>query len=185
MKLFIKYMVCLRCIMHVKAELKKLGIHFGAVELGSAEILSEINETLLAKLKINLLKSGLELLEDKKSILIEKIKHVIVEMIHYADDMPELNFSVYLSQKLQYDYAYLSNIFSEVQGINIRQYIIQHKIEKAKELLLYDNLNLSEIAFKLNYTSVSHLSRQFKKITGLSPTYFKKLKQKRNLSESL
>lgn len=185
MKLFIKYMVCLRCIMLVKAELKKLGIHFGAVELGSAEILSEINETLLAKLKINLLKSGLELLEDKKSILIEKIKHVIVEMIHYADDMPELNFSVYLSQKLQYDYAYLSNIFSEVQGINIRQYIIQHKIEKAKELLLYDNLNLSEIAFKLNYTSVSHLSRQFKKITGLSPTYFKKLKQKRNLSESL
>jgi YesN/AraC family two-component response regulator len=171
--------------MLVKAELKKLGIHFGAVELGSTELLSEINESLLTKLKINLLKSGLELLEDKKSILIEKIKHVIVEMIHYADDVPEINFSVYLSQKLQYDYAYLSNIFSEVQGINIRQYIIQHKIEKAKELLLYDNLNLSEIAFKLNYTSVSHLSRQFKKITGLSPTYFKKLKQKRNLSETL
>jgi AraC-like DNA-binding protein len=130
-------------------------------------------------LKRQLLKSGLELLDDKKSILIERIKSVIIELIHYSDEIPKVNFSEYLSEKLHYDYTYLANVFSEVKGTTIQQFIIMHKIEKVKELLLYDELNLTEISYKLHYSSVSHLSNQFKKITGLSPSFFKQLKQKR------
>ena len=115
----------------------------------------------------------------KKVILIEKIKDVIIEMIHYSDELPEVNYSEYISEKLQHDYTYLSNSFSEEQGITIQHFIIIHKIEKVKELLLYDELNLTEIFYKLHYSSVAHLSNQFKKITGLSPSFFKKLKQKR------
>src|SRR4029078_6161347 len=126
-----------------------------------------------------LLKSGLELLDDKRSILIERIKNVITEMIHYSDELPTQNYSDYISEKLEYDYTYLSNIFSEVKGITIQQFIIIHKIERVKELLLYDELNLTEISYKLHYSSVAHLSNQFKKITGLSPSFYKKLKQKR------
>jgi AraC-like DNA-binding protein len=121
----------------------------------------------------------LKLLDDKKSILIEKIKNVIIEMVHYADELPKQNFSDYISEKLGYDYTYLANTFSEVKGITIQHYIINHKIEKAKELLLYDELNLTEIAYKLNYSSVAHLSNQFKKVTGLSPSFYKQLGQKR------
>lgn len=172
-------MVSLRCKMVVENELKKLGLNHRVVELGTVEIINEISPQERELLKKNLLKSGLELLDDKKSILIEKIKSVIIEMIHYADEIPKENYSDYISEKLDYDYTYLSNIFSEVQGITIQQFIIIHKIEKVKELILYDELNLTEISYKLHYSSIAHLSNQFKKVTGLSPSFFKQLKQKR------
>jgi AraC-like DNA-binding protein len=179
MKLYIKYMVSLRCKMIVKEELSKLGLRYVMVDLGAVEILEDITESQRERLKANLLKSGLELLDDKKAILIEKIKNVITEMIHYVDEVPNVNYSDYISQKLNYDYTYLSNVFSEVKGITIQQFIIINKIERVKELLLYDELNLTEISYKLHYSSVAHLSNQFKKVTGLSPSFFKQLKQKR------
>lgn len=172
-------MVSLRCKMIVKEELNKLGLRFVVVDLGVVDIMEDIASSQCEQLKINLLKSGLELMDDKKSILIEKIKNVIIEMIHYSDELPKINYSDFISEKLNYDYTYLSNIFSEVKGITIQQYIIIHKIERVKELLLYDELNLTEISYKLHYSSVSHLSKQFKKVTGLSPTYYKHLKEKR------
>lgn len=163
----------------VKEELKKLGIHYTTVDLGVVEIFEDINQQQFAELQANLLRSGLELLDDKRSILIEKIKNLIVEMIHYSEELPAVNYSDYISEKLGYDYTYLANIFSEVKGTTIQQFIIMHKIEKAKELLIYDELNLTEIAYKLQYSSVAHLSNQFKKITGLTPSFYKKLKEKR------
>lgn len=179
MKLYIKYMVSLRCKMMVKEELKKLGLKYVVVDLGMVEIMEDITEEQREQLKKNLHRSGLELLDNKKSILIEKIKNVITEMIHYSDDLPKVNDSDYISEKLGYDYTYLANTFSEVKGITIQQFIINHKIEKVKELLLYDELNLTEIAHKLHYSSVAHLSNQFKKVTGLSPSFYKQMKQKR------
>ncbi len=172
-------MVSLRCKMLVKEELRKLGLHFLIVELGVVEILENLTPIQHDILKRNLLKSGLELLDDKKSILIDKIKNTIIDMIHYSDNLPKVNYSEYISEKLSYDYTYLSNVFSEVKGITIQQFIIIHKIEKVKELLLYDELNLTDISYKLHYSSVSHLSKQFKKVTGLSPSFYKQLKQKR------
>ena len=180
MKLYIKYMVSQRCKMMVKEELKKLGLRYVVVDLGLVEVLEDITKQQRELLKTNLQKSGLELLDDKKSILIEKIKNVITEMIHHSDDLPILNYSDFISKKLNYDYTYLSNIFSEVKGITIQQFIIINKIERVKELLLYDELNLTQISYKLHYSSVAHLSNQFKKVTGLSPSFFKQLKQKRN-----
>ncbi len=182
MVLYIKYMVSLRCKMMVKEELKKIGLHFVIVDLGYVEILEDITPIQFQELKQNLALSGLELLDDKKAILIEKIKNVIVEMVHYTDELPKVNYSEYISEKLHHDYTYLSNVFSEVKGITIQQYIIIHKIERVKELLLYGEMNLTEISYILNYSSVAHLSNQFKKITGLSPTYFKQLKHKRDLN---
>ena len=179
MKLYIKYMVSLRCKMLVKSELKKLGITCASVELGVVEIMGSITEEQQRIFGENLKKSGLELLKDKKNILIEKIKAVIVEMIHYSDEVPKVNDSEYIREKLNYDYTYLTNTFSEVKGITIQQYIILHKIEKVKELLIYDELTLTEIAYKLHYSSVAHLSNQFKKVTGLTPTHFKNLKEHR------
>ena len=172
-------MVSLRCKMLVKEELIKLGLDHVILNLGMVETAGEITHEKRIQLKNNLLKSGLELLDDKKSILIERIKNVIVEMVHYNDEIPKMNYSGYLSEKLGYDYTYLSNTFSEVKGITIQHYIIKHKIEKAKELLLYNELNLAEIAYKLHYSSPSHLSNQFKKVTGLTPSFFKKMKKKR------
>jgi AraC-like DNA-binding protein len=172
-------MVSLRCKMMVKEELLKLGIKYVVVELGTVEMLEGITAAQHEQLKENLLQSGLELLDDKKSILIEKIKNVITEMIHYSDTLPKVNYSEYISEKLNHDYTYLSNIFSEVKGITIQQFIIINKIERVKELLLYNELNLTEIAYRLHYSSVAHLSNQFKKVTGLSPSFFKKLKEKR------
>ncbi len=172
-------MVSLRCKMMVKEELKKLGIHYVVVDLGMVEILEDITieqRELLAK---NLQKSGLELLESKKSILIEKIKNVITEMIHYSDEIPKTNYSDYISEKLGHNYTYLANTFSEVKGVTIQQFIIIHKIERVKELILYDELNLSEISYKLHYSSPAHLSNQFKKVTGLTPSFYKKMQQKR------
>lgn len=172
-------MVSLRCKLLVQEELKKLGLKYVLVDLGVVEILEDISDLKREQFKVNLLKSGLELMDDKKSILIEKIKNVIIEMIHYADELPQENFSDYISKQLGYDYTYLANTFSEVKGVTIQQFIIVHKIERVKELLLYDELNLTEISYKLNYSSVAHLSNQFKKVTGLSPSFYKKLKQKR------
>ncbi len=179
MKLFIKYMVSTRCKMVVKDELKKIGLHFIIVDLGEIEIMENISDEKRALLRKGLANSGLELMDDKKAILIEKIKNVIIEMVHYSDEMPKVNYSDYISEKLHHDYTYLSNIFSEVKGMTIQQFIINHKIERAKELLLYDEYNLTEISYKLNYSSVAHLSNQFKKVTGLTPSHFKKLKEKR------
>jgi AraC-like DNA-binding protein len=172
-------MVSIRCKMLVKDELKKLGLHYVTVNLGEAEIVEDITAQQREKIRTALLKSGLELMDDKKAILIEKIKNVIIEMIHYADELPKTKFSDYLHEKLGYDYTYLSNLFSETEATTIEHFIIVHKIEKVKELILYDELNLTEIAWKLHYSSVAHLSNQFKKITGLSPSYFGSLKHKR------
>ncbi|WP_396141327.1 helix-turn-helix domain-containing protein [Flavobacterium sp.] len=182
MKLYIKFMVSLRCKMLVKQELKNLGIHYSSVDLGLVEIIGEITEDKRNKLKAALLKSGLELMDDKKSILIEKIKIIITKMIHYNEELPKVKYSEYISNIMGYDYTYLANVFSEVEGITIEHYIIAHKIEKVKELLIYDELNLSEISYSMNYSSVSHLSTQFKKVTGLTPTYFKNLKEKRRIN---
>lgn len=175
-------MVSLRCKMLVKQELKNLGLHFIFVDLGVAEIMEDITKEQRATLKATLLESGLELMDDKKAMLIEKIKIVITEMIHYSDELPKVNYSEYISHIMGYDYTYLANIFSEVKGITIEHYIIAHKIERVKELLLYDELNLTEISYKMNYSSVSHLSTQFKKVTGLTPTFFKNLKNKRRIN---
>lgn len=179
MKLYIKYMVSLRCKLVVKDELQNLGLNLVSVDLGMVEISGEMTPVQRDQLSANLLRSGLVLLDDKKAIMIDKIKNVIIEMVHYADELPGINYSEYISQKLGYDYTYLSNVFSEVKGITIQQFIILHKIEKVKELLLYDELTLTEISYKLQYSSVAHLSNQFKKITGLSPSFYKQLKQKR------
>jgi AraC-like DNA-binding protein len=172
-------MVSRRCKMMVQDELKKIGLKYVVVDLGVVEILEDITPEQHDLLKSNLLMSGLELLDNKKSILIEKIKNVITEMIHHSDELPKVNYSDYISEKLEYDYTYLSNVFTEVNGITIQQFIIINKIERVKELLLYDELNLTEIAWKLHYSSVAHLSNQFKKITGLTPSFYKQLKQKR------
>jgi len=172
-------MVSTRCKMVVKDELKKMGIHFVMVDLGEVEIMENISDAKRAQLKAALLTSGLELMDDKRAVLIERIKNVIIEMVHYTDELPKVNYSDYISEKLHHDYTYLSNIFSEVKGITIQQFIIVHKIERAKELLLYDEMNLTEISYVLNYSSVAHLSNQFKKVTGLSPSHFKQLKDKR------
>jgi AraC-like DNA-binding protein len=179
MKIFIKYMVSLRCKMIVKSELERLKMGYSNVDLGEVQLTTPVNPTDLEQLKIALSHSGLVLLDDKKAILIEKIKSVIVEMVHYADELPPGKKSNYISEKLNYDYTYLSTLFSEATGITLEQYIIFHKIEKVKELILYNELNLSEISYKLNYSSLAHLSAQFKKITGLTPTFFKKLAEKR------
>ncbi|MFT2011515.1 helix-turn-helix domain-containing protein [Pontibacter sp. 13R65] len=179
MKLYIKYMVSLRCKMMVKEELNKLGLQCMVIDLGTVDILGDISPQQRTQLKNNLLLSGLELLDDKKSILIEKIKNVIIEMIHYSDELPKVNYSDFISEKLNHDYTYMANIFSEVKGITIQQFIIFHKIERVKELLLYKELTLTEIAHKLHYSSVAHLSNQFKKVTGLSPSFYKQLKHKR------
>ena len=176
-------MVSIRCKMIVKAELDKLGLHYGAVELGDVEVKEHITtDEQCERLKIALLKSGLELMDDKKAMLIEKIKNFIVEMVHYADELPKTKNSDYISKKLNHDYTYLANFFSEATGITIERFIIAHKIERAKELLMYDELNFTQISYKLNYSSVAHLSNQFKKVTGLTPTFFKQLKHKKRIT---
>lgn len=179
MFIYIKYMVSLRCKMIVKQELEKLNLHYLNVELGTVEIEENISEEQKEKLRKNLKVYGLELLDDHRNILIEKVKAVIIEMVHYSDELPLVNYSDYISEKLGYDYTYLANTFSEVKGTTVQQYIIINKIERVKELLMYGELNLTEISYKLHYSSVAHLSNQFKKVTGLTPTHFKKMKKKR------
>jgi AraC-like DNA-binding protein len=172
-------MVSLRCIMVVKEELQNLGIRYVSVNLGEVEIFEKISMEQMKNLRHNLKNIGLELLEDKRNILINKIKNEIITLIHHSESTLKINFSDHLSEHLGYDYTYLSNLFSDVMGMTIQQFIIFNKIEKAKELLLYNELNLTEISYKLDYSSVSHLSNQFKKLTGLTPSYFKQMKELR------
>ncbi len=179
MVLHIKYMVSLRCRLMVQEELKKLGLRYVEVDLGNVEIMEDITPEQRGKLEASLNNMGLELLDDRKGILIEEIKHIIIEQIHYSDSILNINFSDYISEKMGMDYTYLANIFSEVKGVTIQQFIISNKIERVKELLIYDQLNLTEISYKLNYSSVAHLSNQFKKVTGLTPSAFKQLKIRR------
>lgn len=179
MKFYIKYMVSLRCKMIVREEFLRQGVTHPVVELGVVDINQDLTKLQLEDIKKNLAKTGLELLDDHKTILIERIKSLIIDMIHYKEELPKVKYSDYISENLQYDYTYLSNIFSEVKGTTIQHYIIMHKIERVKELLLYDELSLSEISYKLHYSSVAHLSNQFKKLTGLTPSYFKQMKKKR------
>jgi len=159
--------------------LKNRGLHFVVVDLGEVDIMENISTEEREQLKKDLLASGLELMDDKRAVLIEKIKNVIIAMIHHTEDEMNVNFSNFLSEKLNHSYTYLANLFSEVQGTTIEQFIISHKIERVKELIMYGELNITEIAWKMNYSSVAHLSNQFKKITGLTPSHFKQLKNKR------
>ena len=182
MKIFIKHMVSNRCKMAVKEELRKLGLHFIVVDLGEVEIMENISAEQREQMKAALLISGFELMDDKKAILIEKIKTAVIEMVHHSDENIKINFSDFLSEKLNHNYTYLANLFSEVQGTSIEHFIIAHKIERIKELIIYDELNITEIAWKMNYSSVAHLSNQFKKVTGLTPSHFRQLKDKRRTS---
>ena len=175
-------MVCIRCQMVVKSELEKLGLKYIYVRIGEADIIGDISPEQLEQLDSALRKSGLQLMDDRRSILVEKITSAIIELVHYTEEQIKVNLSDYLSEKLNYDYTYMANLFSEVKGITIEKFYLTHKIEKVKELIVYDELNLSEIAFKMHYSSVAHLSNQFKKITGLTPSHFKNLKNKRRNS---
>ena len=172
-------MVSNRCIAAVKEVMDKLRLHLKFVILGEAEVTEYITPVIHDQLKTSLENIGFELMEDKRSILVEKIKNTVIEMVHHSDEIIKVNFSDYLSEKLNYDYAYLANLFSDAEGTTIERFIIRHKIERIKELLIYNELNISEIAIKMNYSSVAHLSSQFKKVTGFSPSSFKKLKTPR------
>ena len=171
-------MVSIRCKMVVNEAFKKLGLHYETINLGEVNVFENLTAKQLSKLKTILLQSKLELLDDKKAILIERIKAIVVEMVHFTNDLPKTNFSDILSKKLNYNYTYLANLFSITEGTTIEHYMITHKIEKAKELISYNQLNLTQIAHKLHYSGVAHLSNQFKKITGLTPSRFKSQKNK-------
>ncbi|WP_344827053.1 AraC family transcriptional regulator [Rurimicrobium arvi] len=179
MKWYIKYMVSLRCKMMVEQLLSKIGIGISSIELGVIDTYLPLSQKQHDELSAGLRTLGLELLEDKKNILIEKVKNVIIDMIHHSEELPQENYSVFISEKMGYDYAYISGIFSEVKGITIQQFIILHKIERVKELLLYNEQTLTEIAYMMHYSSVAHLSNQFKKTTGLTPTFYKRIKRRR------
>lgn len=181
MKLYIQNMVCLCCIKTVSSILDKMDIDYIHIELGEVKLIREINTTQRLELGSTLQEYGLELMEDTKAILVEKIVVIIVEMIHNSDELKPVKFSVLLSEKLNMNYQFLSDLFSKTKGITIEQFIILHKVERIKELIIYDELSISEISHKLNYSSVAHLSNQFKKITGLTPTFFKQLKNKRRI----
>jgi YesN/AraC family two-component response regulator len=173
MTLYIKSMVSLRCKMMVQHELTMMGLHEVSVDLGRVVIEENISNKQREQLGSALHESGLELLEDKQEILIERVKNVVTEMVHYAEDAPTVNFSVFLSEKLGYDYVYLANLFSEAKGYTIEHFIIANKIERVKELILENEMNLTEISYNMHYSSVSHLSAQFKKVTGITPSHFK------------
>ncbi len=184
-KLYIKNMVCSRCRMVVRSELEKLGIHPITVELGEVEMAEQPSQNQLTLLDTSLHQLGFERIDDQKSRLIEKIKNIIVQLVHHSGETIDTNLSAYITSHIHHDYNYLSNLFSEVEGTTIEKYFIAQRIEKVKELLVYDELSLSQIADKLGYSSVAYLSNQFKKITGFTPTYFKSLKEhkRRNIEE--
>ncbi|MFE3869952.1 helix-turn-helix domain-containing protein [Flavobacterium sp. ZS1P70] len=181
MKIYIKNMVCNRCNIVVKSELEKIGLHAISVQLGEVELLDDFKDDEKEILSKRLHALGFELLEDKIRITIERIKNLIVDLVHHKDIELKTNLSFYLSEQLGQDYNVLSNLFSEVEGKTIEHYFIAQKIEKVKELIMYNELTLSEIAMQLNYTDVAHLSNQFKKITGVTPTHFKQLKENSRL----
>ncbi|MFN5372904.1 MAG: helix-turn-helix domain-containing protein [Flavobacteriia bacterium] len=175
MKKHIKNMVSNRCINQVSGILIDMGIPFEVIELG--EVTFEQNLSMIQELdfQYKLKQVGLDLISDAKMLLSERIKLVIIQMIHYSDEHIKTNFSVYLSEKTNLNYTYLSNVFRTENNMTIQQFIIIHKIERIKELLLYGEMNLSEISYKMHYSSIAHLSNQFKKITGLSPTEYRQL----------
>jgi YesN/AraC family two-component response regulator len=175
MTIYIKNMVCVRCKMVVSAELTQLGLHYTRIDLGQAEIIGDISAAQHEQIRSDLLQSGLELIDDIRSILIEKIKKVIIELVHYSEEPLPINLSLHLSQRLHHNYTYMANIFSATEGHTIERFLIDHKIERVKELLMYDEFNLTEIANKMHYSSVAHLSSQFKKVTGHTASHFKKL----------
>ena len=179
MHLYVKNMVCNRCILVVQQELDKLKIDSRMVTLGEVEIAAELPKEKVDELSQNLSALGFELLDNSKQQIIEKIKNVIIRQVHHTKEENNHNFSEILSKSLHKDYSYLSSLFSEVEGITIEKYIINHKIEKVKELIIYDEWSLSEIAYQLGYSSVAHLSTQFKKVTGLNPSHFKHVGQNR------
>lgn len=181
MKLYIKNMVCDRCILMLKSVLEQRGLQYNTVGLGEVELISELSPAEKASLNEELEKIGFEIIDDRKTRLIENIKKAVLEIIQAPEAAPKMTFSEYLSQKFHQDYSALSKLFSEVQGITIEQYVILQKIEKVKELLVYDELSLSQIALQLNYSSVSHLSKQFKKVTGLTPTHYRQVKEKKRI----
>jgi len=172
-------MVCNRCKMMVKSELEKAGFHPLKVELGEVELKEELNDLQKQQLDSTLQQLGFELIDDRKSRLIEKVKNLIVDLVHYKNNELKTNLSEYLSSHLHHDYTYITNLFTQVEGTTIEQFFIAQKIEKVKELLVYDELTLSEISYRLNYSSVAYLSSQFKKVTGLTPSHFKQLKDKK------
>lgn len=176
-KLFIKNMVCNRCVMVVQNELDKLGVNVKHIKLGEVTLDRELSKAERDALDDALTNVGFELIDDRKSRIIEQIKTVVINMVHHQESNKKYNLSDVLSEELHHDYGYLSNLFSEVEGTTIEKYFIAQKIEKVKELLVYDELTLSEIAYKLNYSSVAYLSNQFKKVTGLTPSHFKKIKE--------
>ncbi|WP_417363257.1 helix-turn-helix domain-containing protein [Galbibacter sp.] len=177
--IFIKNMVCNRCIMVVQNELEKLNLDVNSVSLGRVDLNSLLLETDKNKLKQALLPLGFEVIDDKRSRIIESIKNIIIDVVHHQNSEIKINLSELLSSKLRLDYGYLSTLFSEVEGTTIEKYVIAQKIERVKELLVYDELSLSEIAFQLNYSSVAYLSNQFKKVTGLTPSHFKQIKEQK------
>jgi len=164
--------------MAAKEVLEKLGLHFIIVDLGEVEVMEDIPAGQREELKIALSKSGLELMDDTRAVLVDRIKNTIIEKVNSEDEITKTSFSHFLSNELHHSYAYLAGLFSEVQGITIEQFTITHKIERVKELIIYDKLSITEIAWKLNYSSAAHLCNQFKKITGLTPSHFKKMKEK-------
>ena len=172
-------MVSNRCIIVVKEAFNNQELKVNNIKLGEVDVTDYISPDVFSKLKTSLLNNGFELIEDNRTILVERIKNSVIEMVHHSEKSIKVNFSDYLSDNLNHNYTYLANLFSEVQGISIEQFVISHKIERIKELILYDELNITEIAYKMNYSSVAHLSGQFKKYTGLTPSYFRKLKMKR------
>ena len=178
MKLYIKNMVCDRCLMAVKSELEKLGLHPISITLGEVELEKECTENQKQDLFKRLRSLGFDLIDDKKNITIERIKTVLIDLVYNKNNVLNSNLSDYLANDLAQDYSALSNLFSEIEGITIEHYFIAQKIERVKELLTYDELTLSEIAIQLQYSNVAHLSNQFKKTTGFTPTYFKQLKVK-------
>lgn len=179
LKLYIKYMVSIRCKLVVKSVMDKIGLNYGAIELGEVEFPENITKEQRNQLRAGLLKEGFELLDDETAALIQRTKNIIVEMVHYTNGWPRKDFSEYLSEKLTCENGYLIDLFAEVTGISLENYIIAHKVDRVKELLIYDELTLAQISEKLNYTHVGQLSRQFKKATGLTPAFFKQLRNKK------
>lgn len=178
MKISIKNMVCNRCILVVKQELEKMNLTPIHVQLGEVELKEELSDSQINHLRDQLADKGFELLDDRKTMIVEKVKNIIVEVIHGGDEIDiKTNFSNLIQKKLYIDYNYISFLFSNTEGITIEQYIILQRIERAKELLVYNELTLSEISYKLGYSSVQHLSTQFKKVTGLTPSHFKAIKE--------
>ncbi len=173
MRLYIKHMVSYRCKMVVQAEIEKLGFQCTVLDLGIIETTEDLTEEDRENLSVNLSRYGLELLEDKKTKLVVQMKEAIRDLIFNSEEIPNVNYSEYLSEKLNHDYTYLSNLFSEAKGITVQEFIITSKIERVKELLIHTDLSLTDISFKLNYSSVAHLSNQFKKNTGISPSHFR------------